>query len=299
MSGELTEALWKEALEHFQNAEENRVDPAYALRRDLENLRIYEEPIFAVASAGDPLFEGLKQEAAIGPHFLTPAEWLPPALTVLAYFLPFTEPVRRSNRMHPSYPSTEWQHGRIEGEQMNTAFRRHLAAWLEQQGYECLIPGEDPRYLVQEPVSSNWSERHAAYIAGLGTFGMSKGLITAKGIAGRVGTVITSAPLAVTKRPYRELYEYCSRCGACARRCPAGAIVPGPNLHLCKNNPVCGDYLQPLKDWSAAGGDTRPPEERDGYRPEKMRIRFGCGKCQVGVPCEDRIPGKRCANSGA
>ena len=293
MNRELTEALWSDALEFFRQAGENRVEPSYALREDLAGLRIYEEPIFAVAGAGDVMFEGLKQEHAIGPHYLTPKEWLPSALTVVAYFLPFSETVRRSNRIHPSHPSTEWQHGRIEGELMNTAFRRYVAAWLREQGFESLIPGEDPRYQVREPVSSNWSERHAAYIAGLGTFGMSKGLITEKGIAGRVGTVITSAPLVVTERPYHDLYEYCNRCGACARRCPAGAITPGPSLHSCKSNPACGDFLQPLKDWSAAGGDTRPPEEQDEYRPEKMRIRFGCGKCQVGVPCESRIPRQR------
>lgn len=286
LSGELR----TDAGEFFRHAAENRVDSAYALRRELAGMVIYDEPIFAVADARDPLFEGLKQAAAIGPHFLTPIEWLSSAQTVLAYFLPFSDLVRRSNRSDPRHPSTEWQHGRIEGELMNTAFRRYLVRWLNERGYEAMIPGDDPRYQVQEPVSSNWSERHAAFIAGLGTFGMSKGLITEKGIAGRVGTVITSAPLSITSRPYQDLYEYCIRCGACARRCPAGAITPGENLHICKNNVVCGEFLQPLKDLSATGGDTRPPAEQDDYRPKKMRVRFGCGKCQVGVPCEKKIP---------
>jgi epoxyqueuosine reductase QueG len=35
--------------------------------------------------------------------------------------------------------------------------------------------------------SSNWSERHAAYTAGLGTFGLCDGLITPLGKAMRVG----------------------------------------------------------------------------------------------------------------
>ena len=33
------------------------------------------------------------------------------------------------------------------------------------------------------PYISTWSERHAMYAAGLGTFGLSKGLITKKGMA--------------------------------------------------------------------------------------------------------------------
>ena len=51
MNRELTEALWSDALEFFRQAGENRVEPSYALREDLAGLRIYEEPIFAVAGA--------------------------------------------------------------------------------------------------------------------------------------------------------------------------------------------------------------------------------------------------------
>ncbi len=286
----LSEVFQQEACRIFWAAPENRVPADVALRRDLAGMEIYEEPLFAVADAADPLFETLKQESVIGPHFLTPREWLPSARTVLCYFLPFTEPVRRSNRINPSLPSSEWQHGRIEGEEMNLAYRKRLAKWLQQQGYESLVPCEDPRFQVSEPRSSNWSERHAAFIAGLGTFGMSRGLITAKGIAGRFGSVITAAPLEVTVRPYRELYEYCTRCGACAARCPAGAIVPGPDLNQCKSNVVCGDFLHPVKVLSTAGGDTRPPEDQGEPYPAVRKVRFGCGKCQVGVPCESQNP---------
>ena len=38
--------------------------------------------------------------------------------------------------------------------------------------------------------ASNWSERHVAYVCGLGTFGC-QGLITSKGLAGRFGSIIT------------------------------------------------------------------------------------------------------------
>lgn len=85
LSGELR----TDAGEFFRHAAENRVDSAYALRRELAGMVIYDEPIFAVADARDPLFEGLKQAAAIGPHFLTPIEWLSSAQTVLAYFFTF------------------------------------------------------------------------------------------------------------------------------------------------------------------------------------------------------------------
>jgi epoxyqueuosine reductase len=39
--------------------------------------------------------------------------------------------------------------------------------------------------------ASSWSERHAAYAAGLGTFGLCDGLITARGKAVRFGSIIS------------------------------------------------------------------------------------------------------------
>lgn len=36
--------------------------------------------------------------------------------------------------------------------------------------------------ISEKTFGSNWSERHAAYVCGLGTFGLSKGLITDKGM---------------------------------------------------------------------------------------------------------------------
>lgn len=289
----LTEALWQEARRFFRGMPENQVAAEEALRPDLAGMILYEEPIFAVADAEDPLFAELKQEGAIGPRWLSPLEWLPSAQSVVTYFLPFSRAVKESNRRNPSVASSQWQHARIEGEELNQLFRRHLAGWLRDKGYEALVPSDDPRYQVWEPVCSSWSERHAAYVAGLGTFGMSRGLITVRGIAGRFGSLITTAPLQVTERPYRDLYEYCSRCGACAARCPAGAILPGPDLNQCKSNPACGTFLQVQKDLAAAGGDTRPPEDQGEPYPARRKIRFGCGKCQVGVPCESQIPIQR------
>ena len=114
--------------------------------------------------------------------------------------------------------------------------------------------------------ASNWSERHAAFAAGLGTFSLTRGLITKRGMAGRFGSVIVDLPLEVSPRPYREPYEYCIRCGACARRCPAGAI----SLERGKEQAPCKAYL--------------------GRQKQLYAPRYGCGKCQTAVPCEAGIP---------
>ena len=63
------------------------------------------------------------------------------------------------------------------------------------------------------PYISTQSERYAAYAAGLGTFGLSKGLITKKGIAGRFVSVITNAEFNADIRPYSGPFEYCAMCG--------------------------------------------------------------------------------------
>ncbi len=55
-------------------------------------------------------------------------------------------------------------------------------------------------------------------------------------------------------------------CGTCISRCPAGAI----SLEGGKNQIKCKEWMDLMKArWSP---------------------RYGCGKCQVGVPCESRIP---------
>lgn len=76
-----------------------------------------------------------------------------------------------------------------------------------------MIPASDPRFeSVTKPdpkrgekwqgvsYTSNWSERHVAFVCGLGTFGLSKGLITEKGIAGRLGSLIVSEKFEPRKR---------------------------------------------------------------------------------------------------
>ena len=99
---------------------------------------------------------------------------------------------------------------------MISAVGRELCHILEKAGYKAVCPSLNPLFRMLADYTSNWSERHAAHICGLGTFGLSKGLITSKGIAGRFGSVITSCAFPVTKRPYEGLTDYCIMCGKCS-----------------------------------------------------------------------------------
>lgn len=265
------------AADFIQSSEYNSISEQVAISEKVVGLKIYEDPIFAFGDAEDALFDELKKPEIIGKHVLTPKEWMPEARTVITFFLPFTDAVREGNKRIKKHPSEEWLHGRIEGQDLLIKLCLFISSKLEEAGYKSLVPVLDKRFFTTTfdedaaegpglAFTSNWSERHAAYISGLGTFGLSKGLITEKGVAGRFGSVITNLDITPDKRPYSDLYEYCSMCGKCGENCPVNAI----SVEHGKKHKVCSRFLD--------------------YTAEKYKPRYGCGKCQIDVPCESRIP---------
>ncbi len=252
----------------------NVISADFALRADLAGVRMFDAPLLGFGDAKDAYFARLKEKDVIGPHFKLPEEWLESADTVISIFLPASAAVRNDNKTAMDWPSPGWMHARIEGQAMITRLNRYLQEALKNAGYAALAPFLDERFYSREIPSdnpdtqpfftSNWSERHAAFICGLGTFGLSKGLITEKGVAGRFTSIITNLHLPRTARGYTDIYENCSMCGACVKNCPAGAISPQTG----KDHYKCSEYLEITKI--------------------KFKPRYGCGKCQVKVPCETR-----------
>ena len=273
--------------DYIQDNPLNFVNETDAIYPELAGMQIFELPIVGVASADDPVFtEDFKQDGVISPRYRGPKEWLPEARSVISFFLPFTDHVKRSNRKPYDEPyepglqqecSADWLHARIEGQFFLNQIADNLCSALTSEGYHAICPTNSGKLEMITPYISTWSERHAAYAAGLGTFGLSKGLITAKGIAGRFGSVITDALLPPTPRPYESPFEYCNMCGACQRKCPVNAIDKTRGCALGKDQNICGPYI-------IAG--YLPP-----HGPNQIE-RYGCGKCQCGVPCESRIPKK-------
>ncbi|MEW6721284.1 MAG: epoxyqueuosine reductase [Thermodesulfobacteriota bacterium] len=248
--------------------------------------RFFDEPLVGFTAADDPLFTEYKK--IIGDFHLTPEELFSstpvgcdarPA-TVISYVLPITEMTRESNRTEIRFPSLPWAQTRTFGEEFNNALRRHFVDFLVARGHRAVAPHLHPdwRLLGDSPVgiASSWSERHAAYAAGLGTFSLNDGLITEKGIAHRCGSVITDLSLAPTRRTGGDHRSNCLHyreggCGLCIGRCPAGALSRGGH-----DKARCRDYLR--DDIPRAVG------ERFGVS------QIGCGLCQTGVPCEGAIP---------
>ena len=106
------EELLKDLKELFASCTGNTV-PADKALEHCEGLVIFEEPVFGVSRADDPIYRTFKEKEVIGDNFLLPAEWLAEARSVISFFLPFTETVKRSNRGEPEKTSPEWLHGRV------------------------------------------------------------------------------------------------------------------------------------------------------------------------------------------
>ncbi|MCC2864736.1 4Fe-4S binding protein [Anaerovorax odorimutans] len=256
----------------------NYINEENAITKDLIGLRIYDAPLIGAAPVSDVLFEALKKPEAIGEHFMLPKDWMPEGRTVLSFFLPYTEAVKLANARDGREPAPEWLHGRIEGQSFLTEACAYLKDTIEHMSGTVIVPTWDPRFWKSETpkgvefpdyeFTSNWSERHIAFVCGLGTFGLSRGLITKAGIAGRFASLVTDLAFEPVPREYDGLYDYCTNCGACIRRCPVNAI----SFKTGKAHEPCASFLD--------------------YTEEAYAPRYGCGKCQTGVPCESGIPGK-------
>jgi epoxyqueuosine reductase QueG len=248
-------------------------------------------PLVGYARGDDPCFERLKKD--IGPFYWTPldafrrcfpqVETTAEDLAVISYALPQTPATRKNQRTASRFPARRWAHSRFYGEEFNCLLRCHLAKTLSDAGFPAIAPERLDEFGYRESprfgLASNWSERHTAWIAGLGTFGLSDGLITRAGKAVRFGSVVTKMNLSPSKRPYRGHQDWClwyvnGTCGVCMKRCPINAIrKSGHDKLSCHNyiRQVTVPYVQ-----QHYGTDTTP-----------------CGLCQVKIPCEDRLPSPR------
>jgi len=249
--------------------------------------KAWDEPLVGFASGSDPIFNEYKDK--VGEFHWTPLEIFklafpdtpakPEELTVIAWILPARELVKGSLRKETVNPAEPWVRARIFGELFNEELRSYTAEMLTKAGYPAVAPVLHNEYKIQKSekyvLASNWSERHAAYAAGLGTFGLCDALITPKGKAMRCGAVVAKMPASPTKRPYTDHHAYClhfakGACGACISRCVGKAITTAGHDKM-----ACNKQLGVTTQYAKEHYDI------DGY---------GCGFCQTGTPCESRIP---------
>lgn len=286
------ESLIREIKKHALDSPANRL-PEY------NNEPIIAEPLVGFADGYDPIFREFKKKEIIGDFHLMPEEAFisflekqqkkapdgkPAAVSVIAIAFTASPETRLSNPPDAPMASTRW--GRAYGAafMLMQETLNHAVSLLEVAGYKAVAPVlTRPMPIKISPEGlpyAEWSEKHAAYAAGLGTFGLHTSLITPAGLPLHIGSVLTDMKLTPTPRDYESHRVYCRHyrddsCELCARRCPSGAVNTG-----AFDGKKCMAYTR-----------DRLPELHARLRGETGKDAHPmCALCQIRVPCEDGIP---------
>lgn len=235
-------------MENWRN--QNNIDP------------IWQRPIVRFADALDARFESLKSIVLADHHI--PTDFLPQAKAVLSYFIPFAPFVGQSNRGGEACSAT-WANAYLETNSMGNDLNHALVHNLQERGITAAVPFDADMISLELPMSL-WSQRHVAYIAGHGTFGLNNMLISDVGCVGRYFSIVTALDIPADPTPDVErcLYKRNGQCGICISRCPTGALQKdGFNRYLCLTECLKNEARFP-------GADV-------------------CGKCIVELPCSRKI----------
>lgn len=259
--------------------------------RNAGNEKAWAEPLVGFSRGDDSIYQFFKED--IGSFYWTPLEIFKLAfpestvkageLSVISWVLPHTESIKADLRAQTKIPSEKWIRARTYGGEFIDELLRHVADTLTRSGHPAVAPtltknfGTTAIHQGKYGLSASWSERHAAYASGLGTFGLCDGLITAKGKAIRCASVVAQIDVPPTPRPYKDHHAYClhyakGTCGMCMGRCPAGAVKKSGH------------------DKQACGAQCTRTSEYAHNQLGLPKGAYGCGFCQTGVPCESRIP---------
>ncbi len=259
---------------------------------------ILDAPVVGVAAGDDPLFMEFRE--AVSDRHIMPCDLLdsgtaPSQVRVISWANPFTSVIRQSNV--GEWPSELYSVARNNGAALIERVQSRLKAAIENEGYAAVIPSATDQYdtfrVPDNTFSSTWSERHVAFAAGLGRFGLNAALITPVGINVRFGSIVTNLPLEPSSRIDDDYRAPCLRdggkeCMHCGSKCPVGAIS-SDGLDKTK----CYEMRQLIRDRAL---EPYPQQfsmleidvVKNGRRSKGHSL--GCALCQCGVPCEGRVP---------
>ncbi len=187
------------------------------LKRALqERCRAMEIPLVGVASVdrwASPPFEPWV------PEEFWPQSIYPEARSVVVIGLPISLPALETS------PSIWYRELYRTVNILLDQYTYRLANFLNERGCPSVFAPRDGyadlKALLKDPVAF-FSHRHAAYLAGLGTFGVNNVLLTPEyGPRVRLGSVFTAAELPPDPLMAEDL---CTRCMRCVRMCPARAL---------------------------------------------------------------------------
>lgn len=213
---------------------------------DSERITKYRKPVIGFASADDPLY----QEASeiIGYDVFTPKDLLPEAQTVVSFFIPFEYAPVRYARKKDDKSNGEWGLAYYELNMMIGEIMKEITETLINLGIKAAMEPVTDNYDLNR-LTTSWPHKTSAYIAGLGTFGINRVIITPMGCGGRLGTVVMSEKITPTERPESEncFYRNEGKCGVCVRKCHTGALK-----YNSFNRFLCNLHDNIMRDYSSA-----------------------------------------------
>lgn len=249
----------------------------------------WDKPIIGIASGDDEYFEDLKEH--IGEFHLLPSEVFSlkfkdyseaSKLRVISLAFPHSEAVLTEHSRQSKFPDKRWAAARGNWEKVVKEFAIKFEDELNAKGIRTVSIDIRPELKLETNgklgKAATWSHRHAAFAAGLGTFGLSDGFITEKGMAVRFMSFVVEADLDPTEKDYEGLYDWClyfrsGICGSCIRRCPKRAITEKGH-----DKEKCFEYTKKCYEKLSEEIDTTDMTE------------VGCGLCQTKVPCMNKRP---------
>ncbi len=251
---------------------------------------IFDEPIVGFVKGDDPIFSEYKK--IIGPFHFTPEEIMtwqannngvkaPKAedIGVVSYILPISMKIKEDEQKQTNRLSERWAHARRSGEIFSQILAHEITSHLMDKGILAVVPDMTPMFNFKKYPdvgwASPWSQRHIAYAAGLGTFGINDLLITKKGTSHRCGSFVVNLKLEPDREREKDIHAYCLQyqginCLKCKDRCPVNAVTE--NGHIKEE---CGKrVISSIK-----------------YCNKNYHIFiYGCGLCSTKIPCEFSIP---------
>lgn len=216
----------------------------------------YKAPLIGFVDTDNPLFD----EFSFRRVCVHPKKIFRPGFTVIVYFVPFEDAIAESNRGGDTV-SDAWNRAAGESIMLVAHINGAIREALQELGYYETSGTNLPGDWDEELCRPEWSHKHAAFLAGLGSFGTAGAFYTEKGFAGCFGSVITTLKLDPSKEwTTEELYDgdrICQNIDAAiyssgsekAPLCPAGAISKdGVDRFVCMEFCKKQGHPAPLPD---------------------------------------------------
>jgi epoxyqueuosine reductase len=177
------------------------------------------------------------------PKEFYPQSIYPEARSVIVIGLPIPLPVLETS------PSIYYRELYNTVNTLLDQYSYRLANYLTDRGYPSIFVPRDGygsiKVLLESPIAF-FSHRHAAFLAGLGTFGVNNMILTPEyGPRVRFGSILSSADL-----PADALIEdqLCIRCMRCVDMCPSNALNKKMYPEGLTDKKACATYSAALNE---------------------------------------------------